>query len=83
MAILDTLTPTQHLIVGEVSDALHRIGAPKELCAAVGSWCDTLSEPAVLDALRRFNAGLPAMDKVWASTAEPEDGDDADVRQPS
>lgn len=53
---------------GRIYDALEDLGADTHLLAVVGSWGDTLDDTHVLEQLRRWNRGKPALDRVIATT---------------
>lgn len=56
-------------IKDQISIALEQLGADPRLRAIVGSWGDTLTDAAVLEALKDWNAGEFKME-IMASTGE-------------
>lgn len=53
MSTLNTLTPIQHEIVGEISRILEEFGATSGLLSVIGSWGDTLPEDEILLMLKQ------------------------------
>lgn len=56
-------------IKNEISTALEQLGAHPQLLAIVGSWGDTLTDEAVLEALKDWNAGAFKVETI-ASTGD-------------
>lgn len=56
-------------IKGELRAAFEQLGAHPHLLAIVGSWGDTLTDAAVLEALKDWNAGTFKME-MFASTGD-------------
>lgn len=56
----DKQPPLQAEIVGELYEALRKVGAKSDLLTIVGSWGDTQDDQWVLEALRKWNASQPA-----------------------
>jgi hypothetical protein len=52
---IEKLSETQYAIIGELTDAVGKLGACVGLLAALGSWGDTLPESKILEMLQDLN----------------------------
>lgn len=66
---IESLNPTQHEIVKELSRAFDRLGAERGIFAALHSWGDTQPESEVLQMLREQNDMMEAQNAISTSTS--------------